>query len=254
MANTEQRGFAGRIKEGCPVSDLPEGLPQKTQSTGYFAQALAGVEFAVIEDRLRASRDRTSRGLMRALDDSLYEQVSTLTHGCEHAPLLTELLNGRAERAGKPTKPHALRVRTRQGSDVGVTSIAASLDTLIIRTKRGEPLTERGLMESQRVPFALAMLTFKTLDATYAGAERDATRREQDAYGIGRTVLLDRATTMRPAQGLALRPEYVVDLPIEDPEEPNLGCPVTLIPGFVRNLFGVVASAALEKGIISVTD
>jgi len=167
---------------------------------------------------------------------------------------MEELLTERAIRANSKVPASPLGSDVRQGSDAGVTSIATTLDTLIVRTRRGESLTRRGLHESQRVPFALALVSIKSLRPTYDRITRDVSRTEQEVLGIGRAVIMDRASIMTPDRGLALRSEYMTNRPMEDPENPHLGCPVTLIDRFIRDAFAVVADEAVEKRLISLVD
>ncbi len=58
---------------------------------------------------------------------------------------------------------------------------------------------------------------------------------------------------MDPVNGLKLASEYVPDPEVVDATEPHIGCPATLLQGFIQRSHLILAESAVREGVILVS-
>jgi hypothetical protein len=132
-----------------------------------------------------------------------------------------------------------------------------TLATIQHRVESGQHITGQGLIKSQRVPFVFAMQPLAQLDLLNNALFDYAWLESNDGSSVDTKlkVLRPEVAEMSPAQGLRLTAE----LP-EAPRyssflnEPGIGCPITIVKHFIRDMHALAAQTCVQAGIIPVAE
>ena len=137
-----------------------------------------------------------------------------------------------------------------QGAVTGAQREVATLRTIARYQHEGKTITNQGLYNSARVPVQLAMLHF-------FGLMGEATEQETWAKATGgddKKVLPREHTTLHEEQGLTIKgaPDFEDPAFLELIEQhgPRIGCPASLIPGYLRD----VHHDTVETGLLLPND
>jgi hypothetical protein len=131
----------------------------------------------------------------------------------------------------------------------------ATLATIQRRVTDGDTITRAGLMKSQRVPFAFALQSLATLNLGDAPLFERVFLPHKEVGTEQYKVFRDDKVAMSPTTGLRLvaeLPQAVLHPKFAD--EPTVGCPVTLVSSFVRDLHVLAADTCMRADLLSVID
>lgn len=130
---------------------------------------------------------------------------------------------------------------------------AAHRETITLRTIAreiydGSTVTERGLYLSSRVPLKLALLHLYDLndESNYHEEWQTPQLDVGDVYKKG-------AVKLDHDEGLSLLVRPEIDAPYARRSHgPQIGCPVSMVQGYVREIHNLMVDAALSSGLIAV--
>jgi hypothetical protein len=136
-----------------------------------------------------------------------------------------------------------------QGAFTSVDMELATLRTIGREAREGTGVSERGLRLSGRVPFKVALLHMKDLIA-----EESFRRRWVSPQGDAGPSYSKDVITFDRDEGLTLLPYPEFDLQlIKDAHGPQIGCPATLVRGYIRGVHELVSRAAVDSGLLQVS-
>lgn len=254
MIDRVERDRAAAIASGCPVSHLSQPVHPKTEVYGRLAgEVFAHISLDVIAKDMRQFKGRTVRSLGSALSSALFGQAFAARRRA-NTQRLDELFNTRrAERDGWDEAPAISLERVTSGVNAAIFAEELTLTTLRHRVRsRGETVTSAGIRDSQRIPFALALLSLEGLNPVLNGITEQLPASEfADENG---KVIADAACRLDERKGLVITGDFEKYTARIEASEPHIGCPVTLLNGFIRRFHGIAVDATIHNGIIPVVD
>jgi hypothetical protein len=142
--------------------------------------------------------------------------------------------------------------RLKDGAMTGAHRVVTTLRTIARGlTDEHETISQEGLEASGRVPFKLAMLHLLDLrsgsDRHYMETWRPSTR----AFFNRGDVFLRDTVTLNHINGLNFLPGPDFGNRPVAATSPNIGCPASLIRGYIETVFVTAAHAAQDMGLIS---
>lgn len=249
MINPYARRAAKSIYEG--RAPTPEDHP-KIALYGILARALdverlgttwplvpAKVSFAELEEELRQDlADIGEQGYLalpstdRRLAESYWERVApdpSLVLGRASLYATTKMILGAGTAAERVT--------------IGLRTIAKEIHAGVIPS-------EESLQASSRVPYKQAMNHLIDLKR----GQRTYDRRWSTPEGDGGLVLAEEATMFDPHSGLSLTTTLHEGHEVARMQHgPQIGCPATLVPGYIQTVHEIAALSAVELGLLDVS-
>jgi hypothetical protein len=258
MISQQHRAMAKDVASGCPASPFNESVKQKVVTYGFLAQAAAKLVLPTASELLGDRRPGYVGAVTSMLGDNLIGRFDQLLEEDPelHDKIETATTLRKRQLYGLGSED-AAKENFRGGVNTAMDIESATLATIRMRTVAGEEITRDGLMKSQRVPFAFAMQSLGDLDLEHGSLFDRVYLPDAHLDGVEtrEKVLKPDFATLSQTQGLRLSS----DIPQWNgysrfTSEPTVGCPVTLVKHFVRDLHAVAAEACIQAGIIEVTD
>lgn len=255
MISKRHRDIATNVASGTFASMPYERGHQKAYTYGLILKAISQVALPTVDEVLRRGRPKS----VLTVTDNM---ASALTSRCkarlrEDRDLKCELADAIATRGAmvgfRPIKP---RDYLSGGVRTAMHAERKTLTTIQRNILDGQHITEQGLIRSQRVPFSFAMQGLAELDLNQEDLVTSVPIPRAGYFGRTKEcgVFRPEIVSMTPDQGLSLIADNLSGEGVTGfAGEPSIGCPVTMIKYFIRDMHTVTALACAEAGIIPIS-
>lgn len=261
MIDKQYRSIAVEVAQGATLPLSPDRYMQKAIAYGKIARAISLLELPTPDELIGSKPIGWVSTITDIFANDLKLKADRLL--TSDPTVYAELDTAMRDRYLSSHGIHvddAAKKSLHSGINTAMEFEGITLATIQLRTSNGDQITREGLIKSQRIPFAFAMQAIAEHDVYNPDMfTHEFMRCANGNYGVARQkILLPEVYEMTPKQGLRL----TVDLPVVPVEqqtdmfrgEPGIGCPATLVGGFVRDLHIVAVEACIQAGVIPVVD
>ncbi len=248
MINREVRQAALAVRQG-----------ERPAPTAHIKPALYGLLARVmdpelLDEKLHSDRQPTSfyeldAMLFRSLGKSASEGLSALsqTEQDDVSGLIDRRINSARDLQRTISFSNVLS-RLRQGSGTAAAAEVMTLRTIAREQAIGSVVTEEAIYASGRVPRALASIHLRSLPT----AVRGYAKWSLSESGDGGDIFAPQEATWDATTGLRLAkvPDDLIPGRETPDIEPQIGCPATLVSGYLQRVHQIAATNALEAGLL----
>lgn len=256
--NQEYRSKAMEVVACTPALQPMEQGKQKAYMYGLIAQAASQIILPTPEELLGPYEPGEINTVTDLLADDLKAQCDLIwiddpeAHSRFEEAAMTRLSMHDADVSSEDVFAYLYG-----GVNTAMNAEAVTLATIKKRTLAGQTITRQGLIKSQRIPFAFAMQNIINLDLEDPGLFEYQYLPDAHKRGVKTRakVFRDHVVDMDPDKGVTL--PAGVNLPddyLESDDEPTIGCPVTLIKHFIRDVHTLAADACVQAGVIPIAE
>ncbi|TAH36279.1 hypothetical protein EYC59_01215 [Candidatus Saccharibacteria bacterium] len=252
MINVAQRRFAERVMQsGHPIDERPNPATEKATIYGLVAATLAKGCLDAVEKETLQCNARTISEVTGVMGHVLFDQ---LRRGPNQ--ILDGALAERATRRGDELLLFPRLERLASGVQTAMGFTHRTLATLQCHAERNAPVTKSGLLGSQRVTFSAAMVHIMQLKGLNVGSTEILSLPLSN--GERGPIYTDNFAGYSPSKGLHIvRDELnriIGDVADGESTDPHIGCPATLLPGFIRRLHCIGAEALVANRVIMLAE
>lgn len=242
------------------ITDCPDAQFHKAYMYGLVARSLSGFVMPKPAGVVRGQKLLWVADVTSPLSAKLLAECNRVL-GVDRALLeqVDEAVSRRTYRLGEPIQAEPAKRLMGAGVHTGIDAVWTTLATVHARSSQNK-MTMPALLQSQRIPFAFAMQHIATLDLNstelveHGLVPKPGRSMEGSAMSVNAKIFLPEVveTTHKGLVLATALPDEVI-YPDYAPE-PRIGCPVTLIKDFIRDMHGVAAQACVQAGVIQVAE
>jgi hypothetical protein len=252
MIDREARREAKAISQGDSIEPTTDS---KVALYGLLARIM---DPADLPDRLGSdTQPKTFREIEWALFDAVGESADAGLNALEE-PVQQDIHNLMNKRAGsardileKGLGAKFTSNRLEQGRRTGARAEILTLRTIAMKQSKGAVVTEGSLRRSVKIPLSIASIHLRNLPmATLSYAKWSMLEGGDEGEVFG-----SRDVSWDPTKGLNFVNvhEDLVPGTSRLDNEPQIGCPATLVEEYVQKIHYLAATAALESGLIEIS-
>ena len=199
------------------------------------------ISFRNLENMLAESLSKSAHEGLKALDAATQEDIHGLV--TQRMGSARDLLEGRVFQAGLG--------RLEQGCETASIAETLTLRTIARQKALGGVVTEKAVYESARVPRSIASIHLRNLPMAINSYARWSTSEGGDEGAIFAPSEVD----WDPNKGLSFVNIHEDLTPKSGTREkdPQIGCPATLVSGYIQRIHHIAATTALEAGLIKLS-